>query len=87
MIASAKERGEELVVSVMIGKDVLGLLLAVSRVDRATRAAMRLWLDGPLAHDHVRVVAIVGDQIRAASVEAEPTRELERAPVSASMLN
>jgi hypothetical protein len=86
MIASAKGRGEELVVSVMVGKDVLGLLLAVSRVDRPTRAAMRLWLDGPLPNDHFRVVAIAGDQVRAAAVEESP-QEPERAPLPMSMLN
>jgi hypothetical protein len=85
MIASARDRGEELVVSLMVAKDVLALLLAASRVDSGTRAAMRLWLDGPLQYGHYRVVVIVGDQVHAAAVTCEgPT---EREPLPASMLN
>ncbi len=86
MIASARDRGEELVVSLMVAKDVLALLLAASRVESSTRAALRLWLDGPLQYNHFRVVAIVGDQVHAAAVSCEEPRE-EPPPVSASMLN
>jgi hypothetical protein len=85
MIASARGRGEELVVSLMVAKDVLALLLAASRVDTGTRAALRLWLDGPLAYGHFRVVAIAGERVHAASVSCED--EQSRPPVSASMLN
>lgn len=88
MIASARGRGEELVVSVMIGKDVLGILLAASRVDRPTRAAMRLWLEGAVPRGQYRVVAINGDQVRARNVEqSEIDHELEEEPISMSMLN
>lgn len=84
MIASASHRGEELVVSLMVTKDVLYRILAVANVDTSTRIAVRLWLDGPLDQNHYRVVAIAGDQVRAASVDGE---EAEEAPVPSSMLN
>jgi hypothetical protein len=61
MIKAAGERGEELVVSLMV-----------------TREA-------PLVIGHFRVVAISGEQVRAATVDG--VSELEDAPVSSSMLN
>lgn len=85
MIASARSRGEELVVSLMVGKDVLALLLAASRVDPNTRAALRLWLDGPLMVGHFRVVAIAGERVHAASVACEEERE--RSPASLQAMN
>jgi hypothetical protein len=85
MIASAGGRGEELVVSLMVTKDVLHRILAVAEIDPPTRVAVRVWLDGPLDKNHYRVLAIVGDQIRAAAVDGE--LENEESPVSSSMLN
>lgn len=85
MILAANHRGEELVVSLMVTKEVLGRILNASNVDGATRVAVRLWLDGPLVEGHFRVVAIAGDQVRAATVDG--VSEAEDCPVSSSMLN
>lgn len=69
MIDSANHRGEELVVSLMVTKDVLARILSASHVDSSTRLAVRVWLDGPLGVGRFRVVAIAGEQVRAAAVE------------------
>jgi hypothetical protein len=86
MIAAANHRGEELVVSLMVTKDVLLRILAASNVDAPTRIAVQLWLDGPLAAHHFRVVAIANEHVRAAAVDGATDIE-EEAPVSSSMLN
>jgi len=85
MILAANHRGEELVVSLMVTKDVLARILNASNVDAPTRVAVRLWLDGPLGIGHFRVVAIAGEHVRAATVDA--VSEMDDAPVSSSLLN
>lgn len=87
MIAAANHRGEELVVSLMVTKDVLLRILAASNVDATTRVAVQLWLDGPLAQHHFRVVAIANEHVRAAAVDGASELTEEEAPVSSSMLN
>lgn len=86
MIASAGQRGEELVVSLMVTKDVLGRILAASNVDVSTRVAVRIWLDGPVADGHFRVVAIAGAEVRAAAVDGTPELHVSP-PTPSSMLN
>ncbi|MCL2779302.1 MAG: hypothetical protein FWD73_15005 [Polyangiaceae bacterium] len=89
MIFAAGQRGEELVVSLMVTKEVLGRILLASNVDDSTRLAVRVWLDDPAARGHYRVVAIAGEDVRAASVNG--MSELDGAPSSSvpssSMLN
>jgi hypothetical protein len=86
MVSSAGQRGEQLVVSLLVDKDLLQRILAASHVDPAIRTAIRDWLEGPLERDHYRVVAIAGDQIRAASVDSD--METEEPPlIPSSMLN
>lgn len=90
MIASANHRGEELVVSLMVTKEVLARILAASHVDSSTRHAVRVWLDGPLGVGRFRVVAIAGEQVRAAAVEGILDDVAPMAPppsVPPSMLN
>jgi hypothetical protein len=85
MLLAAKQRNEELVISVMVTHDVLLRILNASDVDGPTRVAVRLWLDGPLAPGHYRVVSIAGNDVRAATVDGvtEDTAEAEEtAPVS-----
>lgn len=86
MLFAANQRGEELVVSLMVTKDVLARILAVSNVDTPTRMAVRLWLDGPLPDGHFRVVAVGKADVRAAVVDALSDVD-EPAPVSRSQLN
>jgi hypothetical protein len=85
LILDAEQKGEELIVSFMITKDILTRLLNASNVDQATRMAVGLWLETPLHMGHFRVVAIAGEQVRAATVDG--VSELDEAPVSSSMLN
>jgi hypothetical protein len=85
MIKSASDRGEELVVSLMVTRDVLARILKASNVDATTRIAVAMWLEAPLVLGHFRVVAISGEQVRAATVDG--VAELGDAPVSSSMLN
>ncbi|MDB4939174.1 MAG: hypothetical protein JWP87_6146 [Labilithrix sp.] len=85
MILAANHKGEELVVSLMVTKEVLTRILSASNVDANTRVAVALWLETPLTMGHFRVVAIAGEQVRAATVDG--VSELDEAPVSSSMLN
>jgi hypothetical protein len=85
MISAANHRGEELVVSLMVTKDILTRILTASNVDAATRVAVALWLERQVTVGHFRVVAIAGDQVRAATVDG--VSELDDAPVSSSLLN
>ena len=85
MIRAANHRGEELVVSLMVTKAVLARVLTASNVDASTRVAVALWLEREVTVGHFRVVAIAGDQVRAATVDG--VSELDDAPVSSSLLN
>jgi hypothetical protein len=85
MIETANNNGEELVVSLMVTKDVLTRILSASNVDTDTRLAVAMWLEAPLVTGHFRVVAIAGERVRAATVDG--VSELEEEPVSSSMLN
>ncbi len=85
MIVAANQKGEELVVSLMVTKEVLTRILSAANVAAHTRIALAMWLEGPVALGHFRVVAIAGDRVRAATVDG--VSELEEAPVSSSMLN
>jgi hypothetical protein len=85
MISAANRNGEELVVSLMVTKDVLSRILSASNVDASTRIAVALWLEAPLTMGHFRVVAIAGEHVRAATVDG--VSDMDDAPVSSSMLN
>lgn len=85
MISDANHRGEELVVSLMVTKSILTRVLTASNVDAATRIAVALWLEREVTVGHFRVVAIAGDQVRAATVDG--VSDLDDAPVSSSLLN
>lgn len=56
---------------------------------RATRLAVGLWLDAPLHQGHFRVVALAGEQVRAATVDASVSgaAKTDQEPISSSMLN
>lgn len=84
MIQAASIRGEELVVSLMVTRDVLSRILTASGVCATVRVAVELWLETPVRAGHFRVVAIAGEQVRAATVDAVSEGE---APVSSSSLN
>jgi 2-phosphoglycerate kinase len=86
MIRAANRRGEELVVSLMVTKDVLTRVLTASNVDAATRIGVALWLEREVTVGHFRVVAIAGDQVRAATVDGVSDLD-DDAPVSSSLLN
>jgi hypothetical protein len=85
MIQSANDRGEDLMISVMVTADVLARILVASKVDRPTRTAVDLWLDSPVEGGHFRVVAIAGEQIRAATVDT--ISEMDDEPVSSTLMN
>jgi hypothetical protein len=85
MIRAANHRGEELVVSLMVTKDILTRVLTASNVDAATRIGVALWLERAVTVGHFRVVAIAGDQVRAATVDG--VSDLDDEPVSSSLLN
>jgi 2-phosphoglycerate kinase len=85
LIRSANHRGEELVVSLMVTKEILTRILTASNVDAETRVAVALWLERQVTVGHFRVVAIAGDQVRAATVDG--VSDLDDAPVSSSLLN
>jgi hypothetical protein len=89
MLAEAEEQGEEVIVSFMLPRDSVTRLLDASNVDGATRLAVGLWLDAPLHTGHFRVVALAGEHVRAATVDASVNGalELEDEPISSSMLN
>lgn len=87
MVAAASHRGEELVVSLMVTKDVLARMLAVANVDAMTRIAVRMWLDAPLDAGQYRVVAVAGEQVRVAAVDGEPDGDADEPPSSSSSLN
>lgn len=86
MLLAAGHRGEELVVSLMVTKDVLSRILSVSQIDPPTRIALRLWLDVPLPDGHIRVLAVGRADVRAGVVDSMGD-EAEVPPVSRSMLN
>lgn len=86
MLMAAGHRGEELVVSLMVTKDVLARILSVSQIDPPTRIALRLWLDVPLPDGHIRVLAVGKADVRAGVVDSAGD-EAEVPPVSRSMLN
>lgn len=65
MVRAANLRGEELVVSLMVTREVLSRMLSASHIDASTRIAVALWLEAPLSRGHFRVVAIAGEQVRA----------------------
>ena len=85
MIVAANHDGEELVVSLMVTKDVLSRILRASNVDTDTRLAVTMWLEAPLVMGHFRVVAIAGERVRVATVDG--VSDLDEEPVSSSMLN
>lgn len=85
LVHEASSRGEELVVSLMVTRDALAKMLTVSSIDPSTRLAVGVWLESPLNAGHFRVVAIAGEHVRAATVDA--VSEMDDAPVSSSMLN
>jgi hypothetical protein len=85
MVSAANLRGEELVVSLMVTREVLSRMLSASHVDASTRIAVALWLEAPVSLGHFRVVAIAGEQVRAATVDG--VTDLDDAPVSSSLLN
>ncbi len=85
MNCAANQRGEELVVSMMVTKEILTRILKASNVDAETRVAVALWLARQVTVGHFRVVAIAGDQVRAATVDG--VSDLDDAPVSSSLLN
>ena len=85
LVLEASSRGEELVVSMMVTREVLARILATSKVTGPTGVAVRLWLDSPLHAGQFRVVAIAGEQVRAATVDA--TADQDEAPQSSSLLN
>lgn len=85
MIVAASRKGEELVVSLMVTKQVLARILTVANVDTHARLAVAMWLETPVGAGHFRVVAIAGDCVRAAMVDG--VTDLDDAPVSSSMLN
>lgn len=85
MVREARSKGEELVVSLMLTPDALTRMLTVSNVTPSTRLAVGAWLANPLAAGHFRVMAIAGEQVRAATVDG--VSDLDDAPVSSSMLN
>lgn len=85
MILAANQRGEELVVSLMVTREVLTRILTASNIDAATRVTVALWLETPVNVGHFRVVAIAGEQVRAATVDA--VTDADEAPVSSSLLN
>jgi|GEM_PF-1783514 len=89
MIRLAEERGEELVVSMMVTCEVLGRMLTASRVDSATRVAVALWLETPVGPGHFRVVAVAGTDVRAAVVDSFDDVESseESTPTSSTLLN
>ncbi len=87
MLLAAGHRGEELVVSLMVTKDVLARILGASHIDDATRVAVRLWLEDSLRGGCYRVVAIAGGEVRAAIVDGGGADEEEEAVPSSSMLN
>lgn len=87
MLLSAGHRGEELVVSLMVTKDVLARILSVSHIDPPTRIALRLWMDVPLPDGHIRVLAVGRADVRAAVVDSASEEADEAPPVSRSMLN
>ncbi len=86
MVRAASLRGEELVVSLMVTKDVLTRILAVSNVDTPTRMAVRVWLEGPVPAGHFRVVAVGQADLRAAVVDGATDVD-DTPPISRSMLN
>ncbi len=85
MVLEARSKGEELVVSLMLTPDALTRMLTVSNITPSTRLAVGVWLANPLTAGHFRVVAIAGEQVRAATVDG--VSELEDAPASSPMLN
>ena len=85
MVVAANHKGQELVVSMMVTRQVLSKILNASNVDASTRIAVSLWLETPLSAGHFRVIAIAGDQVRAGTVDG--VSELDDAPESTSMLN
>ncbi len=85
MIRAANHRGEELVVSLMVTKDILTRILTASDVDAETRIAVALWLERSVTVGHFRVVAIAGEEVRAATVDG--VSDLDDSPVSSSLLN
>ena len=88
MLAEAEAQGEEVIVSFMLPRDGVTRLLDASNVDSATRLAIGLWLDAPLRPGHFRVVAVAGEHVRAATVDASSSDATEAAePVSSSLLN
>jgi hypothetical protein len=87
LLLAAGYRGEELVVSLMVTKDVLARILSVSQIDAPTRIALRLWMDVPLPNGHIRVLAVGRSDMRAGVVDSASDDAEESPPVSRSMLN
>lgn len=85
MLEAATFRGEEIVISLMVTKDVLTRIIAASDVDPRTRVAVHSWLDGPVGDTRYRVVAITGRDMRAAIVDGGVERS--RPAIPNSMLN
>lgn len=89
MLAEAEAQGEEVIVSFMLPRDGVTRLLDASNVESATRLAVGLWLDAPLEEGHFRVLVLIDDQVRAATVDAtfSGAPAIEGAPISSSLLN
>ncbi len=85
LVRDATRRGEELVVSLMVTKDVLYRLLHTSDVEAQARVQLAVWLEMPTRSGHFRVVAISGEHVRAATVDG--VADADDAPVSSSLLN
>ncbi len=87
MLLSAGHRGEELVVSLMVSREVLARILSVSAIDAPTRIALRLWMEVPLPDGHIRVLAVGRADVRAGVVDGVSDDADEAPPVSRSMMN
>ncbi len=85
LVRAASARGEELIVSLMVTKQLLTRMLSTSEIDPVSRVELALWLESPITSGHFRVVAVARDQVRAAMVDG--VTEMDDAPVSSSMLN
>ena len=91
MISSATGRGEELMVSLMVTREILTRILAVANLDAGSRVTVLGWLASPLPPGHFRVVAIAENRLRAASVDglgdSPEFSDEDDAPISSSLLN
>jgi hypothetical protein len=85
MIRAARATNRELIVSLMMTKASFSRVLRASRVEMSTRGAVALWLERPIMVGHFRVIAILGEHVRASTIDA--VSEIEDAPVSSSLIH